>query len=321
MKRQFFRGMAVLGCLFWVSGCGQQNTNVILPESHVFTQESSSFEASVPSASSEEIETAFPDSSKAPDFDAPDLEIPSSLTPVPGENTLQNLLLTAIQPLGSTMYIWGGAWNEDDTGAGIEARTLGVSPRWAEFSALQDSSYDHSDYRYRIHDGLDCSGYIGWVIYNVMETENEKEGYVFKSTQTARILAQDYGFGDYYSTEDDKTYLCGDIVSMKGHVWLSLGTCADGSTLLLHASPPGVKLSGTPTSDGTSGEATELAKEYMQKYYPEWYQRYPDCDVPKTYKTNTGLCRFDTQLFPDASALREKSPKEILELLFPNTTD
>ena len=36
------------------------------------------------------------------------------------EKTLENLLKTALLPIGKTMYIYGGGWNEKDTGAGIE---------------------------------------------------------------------------------------------------------------------------------------------------------------------------------------------------------
>ena len=38
--------------------------------------------------------------------------------------TLENLLKTALLPIGNTMYIYGGGWNEEDTGAGIEAMTI-----------------------------------------------------------------------------------------------------------------------------------------------------------------------------------------------------
>ena len=92
--------------------------------------------------------------------------------------TITNLIKTALQPVGQTMYVWGGGWNEEDTGSGIETRTLGLSPRWKNFYEQQTSSYDFQNTLYQIHDGLDCSGYIGWILYNVMETENEKDGYV-----------------------------------------------------------------------------------------------------------------------------------------------
>ena len=41
----------------------------------------------------------------------------------PGERTLFSLLCAAMQPLGTTLYVYGGGWNLDDTGAGREAVT------------------------------------------------------------------------------------------------------------------------------------------------------------------------------------------------------
>lgn len=42
------------------------------------------------------------------------------------EFSMERLLRTSLLPVGQTMYIWGGGWNQDDAGAGIEAVTLGV---------------------------------------------------------------------------------------------------------------------------------------------------------------------------------------------------
>ena len=70
---------------------------------------------------------------------------PSQTEPVttpPDTISLLDFLQTAVQPVGSTMYIWGGGWNEEDTGAGVEAVTLGVSSRWAEFAAGQEERSD-----------------------------------------------------------------------------------------------------------------------------------------------------------------------------------
>ena len=58
------------------------------------------------------------------------------------EFSMERLLRTSLLPVGQTMYIWGGGWNQDDAGAGIEAVTLGVSKRWAEYAAWQTEQYD-----------------------------------------------------------------------------------------------------------------------------------------------------------------------------------
>ena len=131
--------------------------------------------------------TVEPTSTSTP---TPELTETPTPTPEPVEKTsILGFLQTAILPVGQTMYVWGGGWNEEDTGAGVEAVTLGISPAWAEFAAKQDAAYDYKKTKYQIHDGLDCSGYVGWVVYNVLETENGKDGYVLSSTKMAEEFA------------------------------------------------------------------------------------------------------------------------------------
>lgn len=231
--------------------------------------------------------------------------------PRAGLHTLENFLATALLPVGHTMYVWGGGWNEEDTGAGTETRSIGVSPNWESFFDAQDASYDYKKTRYQIHDGLDCSGFVGWAVYNTMETEDGKDGYVFKSTETAEAYAS-YGFGDYHAAGSALEWLPGDIASMKGHVWISLGTCEDGSVLLVHASPPGVRLCGTELSGGTS-DAVTLATQFMSSHYPEWFARYPKCAVSTSYLKDSGQMRWNTETFPDAEAMQALTPKALLE--------
>lgn len=45
----------------------------------------------------------------------------------------------------------------------------------------------------------------------------------------------------------------------------------DGSVLLVHSSPPGVQISGTPTPNGDlSSQAILLANSIMPERYPAW---------------------------------------------------
>ncbi|MBO4750658.1 MAG: hypothetical protein J5546_10100 [Lachnospiraceae bacterium] len=253
------------------------------------------------------IETPAPAETKAPGF---------------GEETRQSLacfLKTALLPVGNTMYVWGGGWNEEDTGAGPEACRIGVSPTWKAFADKQTSDYDHHKVRYQIHDGLDCSGYVGWLAYNIFETEDGHEGYVFKSTDVAKTFSS-YGWGDFIAKKDVKDWKPGDVASMEGHVWISLGTCKDGSVLLVHASPPGVRLCGTqPETYSGLSEAAILAREYMSEYYPDWYERFPNFIASDTYLTSSSQLRWNEETFPDANAVRELSPEELLSLLFGET--
>lgn len=227
--------------------------------------------------------------------------------------TLERFLKIALLPVGNTMYIWGGGWNEEDTGAGPAAVTLGVWPQWQEFAALQDETYNYKEHRYEIMNGLDCSGYVGWAIYNLFETESGKEGYVFKSTETAATYSG-YGWGE--SLENPVDFKAGDIVSMKGHVWICLGMCEDGSVVLMHASPPGVSICGTVPEGEETSLAMELAKTYMEKHYPKWQEKYPDRSVGTKYVTNVSLMRWNTETFEDAEKLQEMSAEEVLKLLF-----
>ena len=57
-------------------------------------------------------------------------------------------------------------------------------------------------------------------------------------------------------------------MSSPTHIYIVVGSCADGSVVLVHSSPAGVRLSGTPDKKGrTNSEAVKLAKKYMKKYY------------------------------------------------------
>lgn len=242
--------------------------------------------------------------------------IPSTTMPQePEQVSILDFLEIAAAPVGSTMYVWGGGWNEADTGAGIEAVTLGLSERWAAFAKEQDSGYNYKDHRYQIHDGLDCSGYVGWAVYNVMETENGGKGYVSSSTGMAQALA-DRGLGEYISREDMDRWLPGDIMSMKGHVWISLGMCGDGSVLLLHSSPPGVIFCGTALADGSDSQAVKLAQTIMSTHYPDWYAHYPDCSRPASYLEKSSAMRWNTNVLADKEGIRQMSAEQVVNLLF-----
>ena len=231
--------------------------------------------------------------------------------------TLTFFLKNALLPVGSTMYVYGGGWNEADTGAGVEAVTLGLSPAWEQFAAKQDASYDHTNYRYHIHKGLDCSGYVGWVLYNTLEEQSGCAGYVMPAARMAETFAA-WGFGTLLPEDKKNIFLPGDIVSMKDHVWISLGTCQDGSVLLVHASPPGVSLCGTCLEvDGTMPEqksqAVWLAEQYMQTCFPNWYKRYPNCSRGSFYKTQSTVMRWNHKVLADPDGIQNFTPEAVLE--------
>ena len=240
--------------------------------------------------------------------------------PEPESVSILDFLRIAVQPVGQTMYVWGGGWNEADTGAGAEAVTLGVSPRWAEFAAKQDSSYSYENTKYQIHDGLDCSGYVGWAVYNTLETENGQAGYVYQSTKMSKQLA-DRGLGTFIAADEVQQWLPGDIMSMKGHVWIVVGMCEDGSVLLLHASPPGVIFSGTLLPDGSNSQASELARQIMREHYPGWYARYPRCARSHAFLTASSAMRWSADVLSDEEGLRHMTAQEVVQVILETNDD
>lgn len=123
-----------------------------------------------------------------------------TMTAKDSTSTIKNFLTTAITPVGSTMYIWGGGWNKEDTGAGKDGVLIGLNPNWRNFCGKQKASYNYRRNRYQFGAGLDCSGFVGWSIYNIMKTKNGKlgHGYVMKASKMASSFAK-YGWGTYKS--------------------------------------------------------------------------------------------------------------------------
>lgn len=239
--------------------------------------------------------------------------------------TIELLLDKAMEPVGNTMYIWGGGWNVYDDASGEETMQLGIRPQWKSFAKMQDENYDFRDYEFQREKGLDCSGYVGWVLYNTFETKEGQAGYVTTSTQMAESL-KERGWGCLL--ENSKTFLPGDIISMEGHVWISLGTCRDGSVLLVHSSPPGVSVCGTPVPEEEreneeadkvhTSVAIQLASEYMEAYHPAWQEKYPNREVALSYLENITVFRWNKSVMRDADDLQRKSAEEIMGILSPD---
>lgn len=230
-------------------------------------------------------------------FVAEDYTAPVSGTP--GKRTLKNYLQTAMNPVGTALYVYGGSWDWQDVNSSNQALTIGLPQSWIDFFQQQDANYTymndddpahsyypHNSWNQYYYAGVDCSAYIGWTVYNVMHTESTtndlSDGYVMSAVKMAKTFA-DKGWGTW--TRDIKSFKPGDIFSMSGHVWTVLGVCDDGSIVFLHSTPSdskagqgggGVQLSAlNPNSDNDKNcEAYKLVTKYMTKYYPEWSTRY-----------------------------------------------
>lgn len=229
-----------------------------------------------------------------------------------------SLLKNALKPVGQTLYIYVGGWNEAQTGSGTEALTLGLSKEWKSFYDSQDSTYNYENYMYEIHEGLDCSGYVGWAIYNTLETKsNHGDGYVLKAEEMTKTFAN-MKLGTYSDSILDAKP--GDIVSMaNAHVYIVLAVCEDGSLLIVHSSPPGVKISGThDQNENSNSQAVKYAQKIMETYYPDWYSRYPDCTVDSSFteSSNVSLFHWNSKTLKDTDQLHSMSVNQIIQTLF-----
>ena len=282
-----------------------------------------------------------------------------------GKKTLKNFLALAMEPVGTCLYVYGGGWNWQDETSANQAMTIGVPQSWVDFFQAQDENYVYQNkkdpaksyysrqYNEYYYAGLDCSGYVGWVMYNLLHTESstvsDSDGYVKSSTGQAGFFA-DMGLGTmdmgenlknkdgslkkdskghvmraYYG--EDHTFRPGDIFSMNGHTWISLGTCTDGSVVIIHSTPrvsggAGVQLSAI--GNDKQCEAYQLANYYMNEFYPLWAERYGDSVLCLDFGEYTvvhgklaGRFRWNLNnaiLDPDGYA--NMTPREILEDLF-----
>ncbi len=236
--------------------------------------------------------------------------------------TVKNMLITALSPIGKTLYIYGGGWNEADTSAGKEAKTIGTSPLWRSFYSLNTRGYNYKNFDYKknpglIHCGLNCSGYVGWVLYNLFESENNKEGYVYKSSEIAQVLAEK-GLGTFTAAKDIASYRPGDILSgdKTCHTFIALSQCSDKNLLLLHSSPPAPMVSSTHTPEGNPSQADALAESFMKKAYPEHFALHPDIKRPVSYLADYNLFRFYPHILKDPDGYGSKTAQEILSDLF-----
>lgn len=261
------------------------------------------------------------------------------VTGTAGERSLKNFLATAMTPVGTALYIYGGHWNWHDDGASNQATTLGLSSKVTEFFQEQNqyfsyinngnyskSYFPHQNWNQYHAVGMDCTGYVGWALYNTLYPYSGGEGLVYKSTQQAYTLAN-LGYGTY---SKDRNFQVGDIFSMAGHVWIYLGSCPDGSFVILHSTPSpsvsgaeggGVQLTGVGTSP--SCQAVALAQSYMETYFPDWTARYSA--QYKSYSSYTSMSNWPAGRFSwhssgagllDIDGYAHLSAEEILADLF-----
>lgn len=249
------------------------------------------------------------------------LQVRTKKEPTKKVSTIKKFLQGAIEPIGKAIYVWGGGWSVDGLGGSPEARSMGVSSQWVRFFNAQSKDYNFYNTQYQRHDGLDCSGYVGWAIYNMMNTKSGNNGYVMSSRDMAKNYAS-RGWGTYIKRADVKDYKPGDIMSSAckdcGHVWIVIGQCEDGSVVVLHSSSnPGVQLSGTVTPDGKIvSQAAVLAQKYMEQYYPDWCKKFKTKIRDEKYLSHFGQMRWNVSgksVLTDPDGYQKMTAEEVLK--------
>ena len=179
------------------------------------------------------------------------------------ERTIKNYLKNALQPVGACLYVWGG-WGH--------ATTKGVPSDWKTFYDSQNSSYNYQNHMFELKKGVDCSGFVGWAAYQIMQSKsNVGGGYTVVSGQVGSSYVN-RGWGSIIRQSqlaaDNYKIYPGDIGYDENHTWIMLGQCKDGSCVVLHSTNnAGVQLAGTPTPGGNyASQAVALAEKYMARY-------------------------------------------------------
>ena len=148
------------------------------------------------------------------------------------------------------------------------------------------------------------------MLYNTLYTQSGGSWLVYQSTEVASKY-NSKGWVSLSTNNGNASFKPGDVVSMNGHVWISLGECSDGSVLLVHSSPKGVQISGT------SGRAASLATHYMKKYFPEW--PYAARTVSSSYLSYAGKARWKVSgaghILDDPDGLQKMSADQIMKFL------
>ena|GEM_PF-1250951 len=257
----------------------------------------------------------------------------------PGLKTLKNFLATAMEPAGHTLYVFGGGWNWQDKGASVQAVSIGVPQKWLDFFDKNNADYTyrtelgpqtyypHNGVNQYYYAGADCSGFVGWAVYNTLNTQSGGQGYVMSSTQMAKTFAQTYNFGTWTQDVRQGEFKPGDIMSMNGHAWIFVGACADGSAVILESAPsksvnnqPGGGIQLSALGDKES-QAAKLVEKYMPKLSSEWSRRYPINVINfNSYTSFTGdtagKFSWNRETLADPDGYETKNAEDILKDLF-----
>ncbi len=232
--------------------------------------------------------------------------------------SVSELMYSAFSPIGKCLYVYGGGWNEADDGAGEEAVSYGISDTWVDFYNANGADYDYKNTRYMIHSGLDCTGFMGWCMYQMFGNYYSDTGYVFLAKEMAAKYADLFGC-ELISKNSVKKRRCGDIMCSSGHAFMVVGECPDGSMVFIHASPPNVSLCGTYTPDGGKySQAINLAEFYMRTFYNECFAKFPVCSRDTDYLKSYDQMSWKESVLTDTDGYRDMDAESILHDMFFN---
>ncbi len=239
---------------------------------------------------------------------------------------IASVIKNAGKPLGKTLYVWGGGWNAADNGSGETAVNIGLWPEWENYFNRNRQGYSYrpgqsawrrGERQWRFY-GLDCSGYLGWMLYNSVHKGRNASGYVVDAEQIASSLTA-YGYGTVTACSPSSTFKPGDIISISGHCYLVLGQCSDRSVLLIHSTPNGgVQVSGT-VNGGSSSQASRLAQSFMQQNYPAWWASFGgegrQSVSASAYLNGRKFSWTVNGQVGDSAGMQNKSPEQVLNYL------
>lgn len=226
---------------------------------------------------------------------------------ITGGKTIRSLLTNAVQPAGKVLYIWGGGWGGLGTSTANDSGKIGMLPSWTSFyNSHAKAGYDYTQYRWQYGMGLDCSGFVGWAVYNTIYTKDNEEDIVTSSSQVAANYIR-----RGWCYDSGNTFKPGDIVSRSGHVWISMGTCEDGSVLIMHSTPEGCQLSGT------AGTAVELARKYMKMVSPNWPFNIHQNGAGYLAYVGKATWKVDgSGILTDPDGMQKMSAEEVCKIIF-----
>jgi hypothetical protein len=158
-------------------------------------------------------------------------------------------------------------------------------------------------------------------MYQVLSNASGGTNYTTLAEDVASSGAQK-GLGDLWDqtklSRSNYKFVAGDLACTSGHTWIVIGQCSDGSVVLVHATPPCLQISGTPTPGGSyNSKAIALAQKYMKQYYGSTVSKFSlKSTASEFYIKGCNVMRWNSDTLSDPDGYRNKTAAQILADLF-----